>query len=98
MTAANTNTATKFEAGRTYWTRSICDSECIHRVTIEKRTAKSVWIKRNGQLTPRCRGIPRRRADLAAWQVFHGSHHPRRQGRDVKVETAPSAVCGYRPH
>lgn len=53
MNAANTNTPTKFEAGRTYWTRSICDSECIHRVTIEKRTAKSVWIKRNGKLTRR---------------------------------------------
>lgn len=37
-------TTTKFEAGRTYWTRSICDYDCIHRVTIVRRTAKSVWI------------------------------------------------------
>lgn len=44
-----TTTAKTFEAGRTYWTRSICDSDCIHRVTILRRTAKSVWIKKDGK-------------------------------------------------
>jgi hypothetical protein len=48
-------TATKtFEAGRTYWTRSICDSDCIFRATIIRRTAKSVWIKSmNGETVRR---------------------------------------------
>jgi len=32
----------KFEAGKTYWTRSICDSDCIVRVTVAKRTAKTI--------------------------------------------------------
>lgn len=31
-----------FEAGKTYSTRSICDSECIISVTITSRTAKTV--------------------------------------------------------
>ncbi len=31
-----------FQAGRTYQTRSICDSECLIRATIAKRTAKTV--------------------------------------------------------
>lgn len=34
-----------FEVGKTYWTRSICDSDCIFRFTILKRTEKTVWIK-----------------------------------------------------
>jgi hypothetical protein len=31
-----------FQEGRTYQTRSICDSECIISVTIKSRTAKTV--------------------------------------------------------
>lgn len=34
-----------FEAGRTYWTRSICDHECIHRITVIRRTAKTIWTE-----------------------------------------------------
>jgi len=37
----------KFEAGKTYYCRSICDSECKWEYTIERRTAKSVWISGN---------------------------------------------------
>ncbi len=33
---------TKFESGKTYATRSICDHDCIISVTIDKRTAKTV--------------------------------------------------------
>lgn len=33
---------TKFEAGKTYWTRSICDADMIIRETIMSRTEKSV--------------------------------------------------------
>ena len=32
----------KFEAGKTYATRSVCDHSCVVRVTIAKRTAKTV--------------------------------------------------------
>lgn len=31
-----------FEVGRTYWTRSACDHNCIITATIAKRTAKTV--------------------------------------------------------
>ena len=31
-----------FEAGKTYWTRSICDHDCIIEITVERRTAKTI--------------------------------------------------------
>ena len=39
----------KFETGKTYSTRSVCDSECIITVTIEKRTDKTVTCKVRGE-------------------------------------------------
>lgn len=32
----------KFEAGKTYSTRSICDSNCIISITVASRTAKTI--------------------------------------------------------
>jgi hypothetical protein len=32
----------KFETGKTYSTRSICDHDCIIRVTVVSRTEKSI--------------------------------------------------------
>lgn len=32
----------KFQAGKTYATRSVCDHNCIIRVTVAKRTAKTI--------------------------------------------------------
>lgn len=32
----------KFEEGKTYFTRSICDYECIYTITVAKRTAKTI--------------------------------------------------------
>lgn len=32
----------KFQPGKTYQTRSICDSNCIISVTVAKRTAKTI--------------------------------------------------------
>ena len=34
------NAKNTFEVGKTYWTRSVCDSECIITITVAKRTAK----------------------------------------------------------
>lgn len=36
------NSIIKFEIGKTYSTRSICDHNCIISVTIAKRTAKTI--------------------------------------------------------
>jgi hypothetical protein len=39
----------KFEAGKTYATRSICDHNCVISVTIEKRTEKTVTATVRGE-------------------------------------------------
>jgi len=41
---------TKFETGKTYSTRSICDNDCIISVNIEKRTAKTITTTVHGEL------------------------------------------------
>lgn len=32
----------KFETGKTYFTRSVCDHDCIIKVTVASRTAKTI--------------------------------------------------------
>lgn len=34
-----------FEAGKTYTGRSICDSNCIYRMTVVSRTPKTIKVK-----------------------------------------------------
>lgn len=34
----------KFEVGRFYSTRSVCDHNCIFTIKVIKRTDKSIWI------------------------------------------------------
>ena len=38
------NATIKFEAGSTYYTRSIGDHNCIWRFRVVRRTASSVWV------------------------------------------------------
>lgn len=45
----------KFEVGRTYATRSVCNSECIFKITIIKRTEKTVTIDEGNGKTKRCK-------------------------------------------
>ena len=45
----------KFEVGATYATRSICNSECIFKITIVKRTEKTVTIDKGNGKTQRCK-------------------------------------------
>lgn len=49
------DTITKFEVGRTYATRSICDHECIFRAKVVARTAKRLTVEMGGKL--KVRGI-----------------------------------------
>jgi hypothetical protein len=35
----------KFEAGKTYATRSICDSNSVFKITVVRRTAKTIWTE-----------------------------------------------------
>ena len=41
-----------FEVGKTYFTTSACDSNCIFKVEIVKRTAKTVTFRRDGKERP----------------------------------------------
>lgn len=43
----------RFETGKTYYTKSICDSEIIYKFKIERRNMKSVWIMIDGKLKRR---------------------------------------------
>ena len=44
-----------FEVGKTYYTRSICDHNCIFKATIVKRTAKTVTIDEGDGKLKRCK-------------------------------------------
>lgn len=48
---------TKFEIGKTYTTRSICDHECIYTAKVLKRTAKTVLVKLSGESEPKRRRV-----------------------------------------
>lgn len=39
----------KFQLGKTYFTRSICDHDCIFRETIASRTAKTITTAKGKQ-------------------------------------------------
>jgi hypothetical protein len=43
----------KFQANKTYSTKSICDSECTFSFSIIKRTAKTVTIKVHNEIVKR---------------------------------------------
>ena len=43
----------RFEVGKTYFCRSLCDYDCIYRFTIMKRTARTVWIEYHGKTKAR---------------------------------------------
>jgi hypothetical protein len=52
MTIARTDDQT-FVPGTTYATRSICNYDCIYRVRVIRRTAKSVWVDVHGEVVRR---------------------------------------------
>ena len=43
----------QFEVGKQYATASFCDSDCIFRFEVVKRTAKTVWIRYWNEITRR---------------------------------------------
>lgn len=44
---------TTFQVGKTYWTRSICDYDCIYSFLILARTTKSVTVQVHGKTVRR---------------------------------------------
>ena len=49
-----TATATKFEVGQTYTTRSLCDYECVFSYTVIKRSAKFMTVRDKFGKESRC--------------------------------------------
>jgi hypothetical protein len=47
-------TATQFEVGQTYTTRSACDYDCIFYFTVIKRTAKFITVRDRFDRETRC--------------------------------------------
>ncbi len=43
------DTVKKFEEGKTYYSRSICDHECIFTIEVVKRTAKTLTYMYEGK-------------------------------------------------
>lgn len=43
------NQVAQFEVGKTYYTRSICNHDCIFSVKVIKRTAKTVVVLKDGE-------------------------------------------------
>ena len=39
----------KFEEGKTYTARSVCDANCVIAVTVQKRTARTITTKVRGK-------------------------------------------------
>ena len=42
ITPQGDKTMTKFQAGKTYFTRSVADADCIIKITIDKRTPSTI--------------------------------------------------------
>ncbi len=40
----------KFEVGKTYSTRSICDHNCIYSIEVLKRTAKTITVREHAEV------------------------------------------------
>lgn len=60
---------TRFEVGKTYTTRSICDHNCIYSYLVVKRTAKQIHLRTQGKDTVK-RGI----------YIYEGVEHCKPEG------------------
>lgn len=41
----------KFETGKEYSTRSVCNSDCIFKITVVKRTDKTITVNEDGEIS-----------------------------------------------
>jgi len=68
------NTTTKFVVGQTYTATSICDSDCVWKFEIVRRTEKSVWV-RGVDMNDR-NAVERRKIDHdCTWDAFGEENH-----------------------
>lgn len=84
----NTTTTQKFEVGQTYYGRFICDYSSAVFVTIEKRTAKTVWFEVYGKMRSA------RVKTMKGYTKTDGTHQP-----DYEYFTAnPTGVSIWAKH
>lgn len=62
----------KFESGKTYTARSICDHNCIFTVNVIKRTAKTILAYVDNSSDPKRLRITERNGEEMVWP--HGSY------------------------
>lgn len=68
--AAAETKVTKFEVGKTYYTRSACDHNCIFKITVLKRTEKTVVVMRDGKES-RCKiSVMDNEETIKPWGVY----------------------------
>lgn len=46
---------TKFKPGKSYTSRSVCDSDCMFSITVIKRTARTIAISSRNEDVKRCK-------------------------------------------
>lgn len=66
------NQVAKFEVGKTYYTRSICNHDCIFSVKVLKRTAKTVVVLKDGK-EKRCKislSYTGKEETIAPWGIY----------------------------
>jgi hypothetical protein len=66
----------RFEVGKEYFARSLCDHDCIYRFTVVSRTAKQVTLRSKNETKTIVRGVKERRTDYSNCETCmpHGNY------------------------
>jgi hypothetical protein len=74
MTTATATKTHTFQVGTTYTTRSACDSDCIFRFTVIKRTAKFITVLRDNGADGELIRVGVKTDDRGEWALPFGSY------------------------
>lgn len=66
----------KFESGKTYTTRSVCDHNCIFSIQVERRTAKTIMAFVDGAKESQRLGITVHNGEEMVWPTGRYSMAP----------------------
>jgi hypothetical protein len=66
----------RFEVGKEYFVRSMCDHDCIYRFTVVARTAKQVTLRSKNETKTTVRGVKELRSDYSNCETCmpHGNY------------------------
>lgn len=73
---AKAPTLARFEVGKEYYVRSLCDHDCIYRFTVVARTAKQVTLRSKNETKTTVRGVKELRSDYSNCETCmpHGNY------------------------